>query len=325
MALRCAIIGLGRWGQVLVDSVQGKSDKVTFVRGFNRTPANVQAYTDRLGIPLSGDYADALNDSNVEAVVLATPHTQHADQMRDAAAAKKHIFVEKPFTLDVPSAKASVAAAKDAGVVLALGHNRRFLPPVLEMKRRIERGDIGQVIHADANFSGNPSFRHTTGHWRTDRDETPAGAMSPIGIHMLDLLICLCGRIKTVNAQSLRLATELPIDDTTSMTFRFESGMSACFATLGATARTMRLQVFGTKGWLELRDESPLVFQPMEGPAETIEYPEFDKERAELEAFADAVAGTATYPLSDAEAVHGIEVFEAIVRSADGAGTVTVE
>lgn len=322
--LKCAIIGLGRWGQVLVDSVQGKSEKLTFVRGVTRTPPNAADYAAKLGIPLSADYSDALSDHDVDAIVLATPHTQHAEQMNAAAAAKKHIFVEKPFTLDTSSAISSVEEARDAGVVLALGHNRRFLPPILEMKRRIERGDIGKVIHADANFSGNPSLRHGSGHWRNDINETPAGAMSPIGIHMLDLLICLCGRINTVNAQSFRLATDLTIDDTTSMTFRFESGMSACFTTLGATARTMRLQIFGTEGWLELRDESPLVFQPMDGPSETIDYPLFDKERAELEAFADAVAGKSNYPLSGAEAIHGIEVFEAIVKSADGTGTVNI-
>ena len=322
--LNCAIIGLGRWGQVLVDSVQGKSDKISFVRGVTRTPSKVQDYARAQGFPLSADYADALGDPSVAAVVLATPHTQHAEQMSAATKAGKHIFVEKPFTLDKASAQTSVDAAQRAGLVLALGHNRRFLPPVIEMKKRIERGDIGKFIHADANFSGNPSLRHAAGHWRTDADETPAGSMSPIGIHMLDLLICLCGPIRTVHAQSLRLATDLPIDDTTSMTFRFESGMSACFATLGATARTMRLQIFGTKGWLELRDESPLVFQPMEGPAEVVEYPAFDKERAELEAFADAIAGKAVYPLSDREAVHGIAVFDAIVKSAETGATVTV-
>ena len=191
------------------------------------------------------------------------------------------------------------------------------------MKRRIERGDIGKVIHADAKFSGNPSLRHGSRHWLTDLDETPTGARSPIGIHMLDLLICLCGRINTVNTQSFRLAIDLPIDDTTSMTFRFEGGMSACFAILGATERTMLLQIFGTEGWLEPRDEPPLVFQPIDALLETIDYPLFDKERAELEAFADAVTGKSIYPLSDAEAIHSIEIFEAIVKSADGTGTVT--
>ncbi|MGB0554477.1 MAG: hypothetical protein ACPGQV_18210 [Alphaproteobacteria bacterium] len=86
----------------------------------------------------------------------------------------------------------------------------------------------------------------------------------------------------------------------------------------------MRLQIFGTESWLELRDESPLVFQPMDDPHETIDYPLFDKERAELEAFADAVDGKSNYPLSDAEAIHGIEVFKAILKSADGAGTVNI-
>lgn len=322
--LKAAIIGLGGWGQTLVNSVQGKSEKITFIRGVTRTPSKAADYAAKQGFPLSDSYADALTDPEVEAVVLSTPHTQHAEQMIAAAAAGKHIFVEKPFTLSKASAEESVAAAQQAGVVLALGHNRRFLPSIVEMRERIARGEIGKVIHVDANMSGNPSLRFPPGVWRTDTTETPAGSMSPIGIHMVDLLICLFGEIRTVSAQSFRLATDLPIDDTTSMTFRFASGMTGCFATLGATARTLKVHAFGTEGWLELRGESELVHQPMTGPAQTTEYPPFDKERAELDAFADAVAGRSVYPLSDAEAVHGIAVFEAIIKSAANSTAVEV-
>ena len=110
----------------MVDSVQGNSDKITFVRGVTRTKANAADYTANLGIPLSTNFSDALSDTDVEAVVLATPHTQHARHMMAIATAKKHIFVEKPFTLDIESAIASIEAARNAGVVLALGHNHRF-------------------------------------------------------------------------------------------------------------------------------------------------------------------------------------------------------
>ena len=322
--LKAAIIGLGGWGQTLVNSVQGKSDRITFIRGVTRTPAKAADYAAKQGFPVSGDYADALSDPEVAAIVLSTPHSQHADQMAAAAKAGKHIFVEKPFTLTKASAEASVAAAQKAGVVLALGHNRRFLPPIIEMKQRIARGEIGKVIHVDANMSGNPSLRFPPGVWRTDASEAPAGSMTPIGIHMVDLLICLFGEIASVNAQSLRLATDLPIDDTTSMTLRFAGGMSGCFTTLGATARALKIAAYGTEGWLELRGETELVHQPMTGQMAVTTFPAFDKERAELEAFADAVAGKSVYPLSDAEAVHGIAVFEAIVRSAETGGTAKV-
>jgi predicted dehydrogenase len=148
---------------MLINSVQGKSDKVTFVSDVTRTPANAADNAVNLGIPLSTNFSNALNYTNVKAIVSAMLHTQHAEQMTAIAAAKKHIFIEKPFTLDTVSAIASVKAARDEGVVLALGQNRRFLPPLLEMKRRIYRGNISTVIHADANFSGNPSLRHRSG------------------------------------------------------------------------------------------------------------------------------------------------------------------
>ena len=322
--ITAVIVGLGGWGQTLVTSVQGKSDLIQFTRGVTRTPSKAADFAREMGFSLDDDYAAALADPEIDAVVLATPHTQHAEQMEAAAAAGKHIFVEKPFTLTKESAEASVAAAERAGIVLALGHNRRFLPAVIELRRRIEAGDLGTLSHVDANFSGNPSLRYPADMWRADPEEAPAGAMSPIGIHMVDLLIGLFGPIAQVHAQSFRLASELPIDDTTSMLFRFETGMTACFATLGATARMLKLVVYGNKGWAELRGEPTLVITSMDGEEEVVEYPPFDKEKAELEAFAEAVEGTSAYPIPGAEAIHGIAVFEAIVRSIETGETTPV-
>jgi|TARA_B100000315_G_scaffold24734_1_gene21386 predicted dehydrogenase len=322
--INAVIVDLGGWGQTLVTSVQGKSDLIRFTRGVTRTPSKAADYAAEMGFPLDDDYAAALADPEIDAVVLATPHTQHAEQMEAAAAAGKHIFVEKPFTLTKESAAASVAAAEKAGIVLALGHNRRFLPAVAELRRRIEAGELGTLSHVDANFSGNPSLRYPADAWRADPAEAPAGAMSPIGIHMVDLLIGLFGPIAEVHAQSFRLASELPIDDTTSMLFRFETGMTACFATLGATARMLKLVVYGNKAWAELRGEPTLVITSMDGEEEVVEFPPFDKEKAELEAFAEAVEGKSAYPIPGEEAIHGIAVFEAIVRSIETGETAPV-
>src|SRR3546814_15409730 len=92
---------------------------------------------------LTDDYRAALADPAVAAVVLATPHLQHAEQIAAAAAAGKHVFVEKPFTLSKDSAEHAVRAAEQAGIVLALSHNRRFLPSMAELRRRIASGPLG--------------------------------------------------------------------------------------------------------------------------------------------------------------------------------------
>ncbi|MPY74971.1 MAG: gfo/Idh/MocA family oxidoreductase [Alphaproteobacteria bacterium] len=323
--LNAAIVGLGRWGQVLVESVQGKSDAIRFTAGITRTPANAADFTKKHGLTLGSDYAAMLMDPSIDAVVLATPHQQHAEQIVAACKARKHIFVEKPFTLTKASAVTSVAAADKAGLVLALGHNRRFLPSVLELKSRLESGALGTILHAESNHSGFSGLRFKPGNWRTSREESPAGGMGAMGIHMLDMLINLFGRIEDVRSVSLRRAIPHDIDDTTSMIFRFESGMTGYLATLAATAQTQRIEVFGTKGSIEIRNETYFTFRPIEGKPEHTDYPRFDKERAELEAFAAAISGKAPYPLPTADAIHGVAVFEAIVKSAETNKAVAVK
>src|SRR5215510_13830435 len=95
--VRAAIIGMGSWGQNLVNSVQGKSDAIRFVAGATRTPAKADGYAREKGFPLHDSYEKALADPKVDAVVLATPHTQHAQQIAAAARAGKHVFTEKPL------------------------------------------------------------------------------------------------------------------------------------------------------------------------------------------------------------------------------------
>src|SRR5438046_3047396 len=130
--IRAAILGLGRWGRSLVNSVHGKSGVIRFVAAHTRTRATVEDFCRDKDLRFVETYAEILADPVIDAVVLATPHTQHAAQVMQAAAAGKHIFVEKPITLDRKSAQAMVDAAQKAGVLLAVGFNRRFHPSLVE-------------------------------------------------------------------------------------------------------------------------------------------------------------------------------------------------
>ncbi len=319
--INAAIVGLGRWGQVMVNSVQGKSETIQFTAGVTRTVSKAVSFAEEKDFALGEDYAAVLGDPAIDAVVLATPHTQHADQIKRAAAAGKHVFVDKPFTMSAASAAESVAAAEEAGVVLAVGHNRRFMPSWTALKNRIDDGSLGVILHAETNFSGDGALRYLPDGWRSQRSESPAGGMGGMGIHMVDALIGLFGRISAVHCLSLRRAITLDVDDTTSMLFRFENGMTGYLGTMAATVPTQTIRVFGSKGSAEIRQERYFEIRPVEGDDETIDFGPFDKERAELEAFAAAIAGEAPYPLPTADAIHGIEVFDAIMKSAETGST----
>ena len=324
--MNAAIIGLGRWGQRLANSVMEggtpRGDAIRVTRAVTRTPARAQDFLDAQQLTASADYRAVLADPEVDAVLLATPHTLHADQAVAAARAGKHVFLEKPFTLDKASAEAVAAACADAGVVLALGHNRRFLPAMRDLKALIDSGALGRVLHVEGNFSGIFGLAYKPSNWRANPVESPAGGMTAMGIHIVDAMIHLLGPIASTRCHSHRLVLDVDMDDTTSMLFRFRNGASGYLATLTATPRCWRIQVFGTKGWAEMRGFDLLDVCMKDDVVETRRYSPLDIERAELEAFARAAAGGPAYPVPGDEAVHGVAVLEAVIASAAADGAI---
>ena len=324
--IRAAIVGLGRWGRRLVDSVQRDGvplgDGIRFTHAVVRTTELVRGYATAQRLNIASDLDAALADPAVDAIVLATPHTQHRDQVVRAAAARKPVFVEKPFALTKADAEIAANACARAGIVLAVGHNRRFLPALRDLKAMIASGALGTVLHVEANFSGAWGFDYQPGMWRAAAEESPAGGMTGLGIHLIDAFIYLNGAIASVSTQGSRRIFPSVMDDTTVVTMRFANGAIANLVTMMATARIWRLQAFGTKGWVHLRDHHIVERAMVGGDVETITYPEVDIERAELEAFADAIGGRAPYPVPIAEVVHGVAVMEASIAGVERAGEV---
>jgi hypothetical protein len=130
-----AIVGLGRWGKAIVEAVQGKSRSLRFVRGVSKEPETVRAFAAAKDFRLSGDFADVLADPDVRAVVLATPHSLHVDQIVAVAKTGKAVWCEKPLALTLAEAARAVAACRDANVVLGLGNNKRLFPAMVELKK----------------------------------------------------------------------------------------------------------------------------------------------------------------------------------------------
>jgi predicted dehydrogenase len=323
--LDAAIVGMGRWGRTLVASVKGRNDAgIRFVSGATGRPERARDWAAENGIRLEESYEAVLADPKVGAVVLATPHRSHAAQIIAAARAGKQVFVEKPFTMSKASAEAAVAACREAGVVLALGHNRRFLPAVAEMKRLMADGSLGTLLHVEGQFSGPGAAGYATGSWRIDRSESPLGGMGGMGIHMIDMFIHLAGPIAEVAVRSHARVLENGLDDTTAGLFRFASGATAVFATLAMAPRYWRVALFGDKGLVELQGHERLSFTPREGEGWVRDFPKTDIEHAELAAFAAAVAGGARYPLPAAEAIHGASVYETMIQAAEAGSTYAV-
>jgi len=325
--VRAAILGLGRWGRSLVNSVQGKSGDIQFVAAHTRTRATAESFCRDKGIPFVDSYAEVLADPAVDAVVLATPHSQHADQLRQAAAARKHIFVEKPMTLDLASARDAAAAARKAGVMLAVGFCRRFHPSVVELRQRKAGGRLGSVVAMVGQHTTSTQSFLAADNWRSDPAEAPAGAMTAVGVHLLDHMIELGGQVREVHCvtgvQGLG-----PAEDTTTILLDFVGGATATIFCSVATATNFSFVVYGSKGLAEISGASlqdfrfvPVSERAPDGPVtappgEHLDFGGFDMLNAEMTAFARAIVDKTPYPVPLTDVLHGMAVFDAVVESA---------
>ena len=336
--IKAAIVGLGWWGKTIVESVQTDSDLIRFVAGATRSVSpELTAFADAQHLRLVSGFDALLADPQVEAIVLATPHSMHPPQVIAAAQAGKHVFCEKPFALTKTDAEQAAAATRKAGVTLGLGYNRRFHPEMVKLRERIRSGGLGTILHVEATMTFPNALMLKATQWRAHRDETPCGGLTPMGVHAIDGMIDLCGPIDQVYCQSFRRAVEVDSDDTTSMLFRMKDGMSGYLGTLTATGPGFSFQVFGSNGSVRLEGMTHVAgasseerrtrlfgtckYQPLKGPAEVWEAARLDVTRACLEAFAAAASGGPAFPIPVSEMVHGAAVTEAVVRSA-GSGRV---
>jgi predicted dehydrogenase len=325
--IRAAIVGLGRWGRSLVNATAGKGDDIRFVRAATRTRANAEEFCRERQVALVDSYEEILGAPDIDAVVLATPHSQHRAQALAAIAAGKHVFVEKPLTLDLDSALAVAAAARQAGLVLAVGLVRRFHPSIAELRARARDGRLGDVVAMVAQHTTSTVQFIAPNNWRALAEEAPGGAFTAVGVHSLDTMIEIAGRVRDVRCLTARNYPG-PSDDTTTVMLRFDSRASGLLFCSVATATNFELTTYGTKGLVEISrpDLSRFRFAPTATaaptgpvpapPDEILQFSGFDMLHAEMMAFARAIRDSACYPVPIADVLHGMAVFDAVVESA---------
>jgi len=318
-----AIVGLGWWGRHIAGCLDTPNAKLRLVRGVDARAAQLTELADQYGIPITTTLEDVLRDPGVEAVILATPHSLHESQIVACAAAGKHVFCEKPLALSAASAARSIDACNTAGVVLGVGHERRFEPAFAAMKRLIDDGALGKLMHLEANFSHDLLANLSPTDWRASPQESPIPALSAMAIHLTDAYLYLCGSITEVFAYSTKRVGNWGAGDVLTVQLKFESGLTGSLSTILVTPMFVRCQVFGSEAWVEARSDThpgqpgiTTLTLSRTGREKQIEQLNFvDTVRINLDAFADAVAGRAAYPISAQEKLGNIAVMEAIVES----------
>jgi predicted dehydrogenase len=310
-----AIIGLGRWGKGIVQSVQGRSKRLRFIRGVSKEPDQVREFAATHGFALSTEFAEAVADPHVKAVVLATPHSLHVDQIAAVAAAGKPVWCEKPLALTLAEAKRAVAAVQKAGVVFALGNNKRCFPAMQELRRVVAAGEIGDVLHIEAHFCNEHSTRVVPDGWRDDPAESPGGGLTGAGLHLIDALVSLGGPVAEVYARLFERKPPPDPRDVIALQVQFANGGTGQLASVRAAPAYWRVHVFGTKGWAEARDETTLTVAPNGQSPRTQTLPPADSLGVLLEAFGEAIELGTPFPVTTDEMLAVVAAFEAAIKS----------
>jgi predicted dehydrogenase len=320
--LKVAIIGLGWWGQTLA-RIMAESSEIKAVLGVD-PDQYARTKIQALGLRSAARFEDALSDPDVEAVILCTPHKEHAAQMIAAAQAGKHVFCEKPLCTTPEDAETAFAAIAKAGVTLGIGHERRFEPAIIEMRQRAQKGEFGTLLAIEANFSQDKFLKLAPDNWRLSPLHAPVGPLSATGIHLVDLSISLFGAPTETWARLSTRATQFGNGDTLSVTLGFEGGMTATITAILTTPFVGRFALYGSQGWMEIRDrthpEQPTGWDVSRVIRDQAPQTRFDPPhqavRDNLEAFARAAQGGAAYPVSIDDMRANVRAFAAITRSA---------
>ena len=326
--INAALIGLGWWGKNLAKSIQATSSDIQFGLAVTKEVAEAREFASKYGLSLSDRFEDALENPQIQAVVLATPHSMHADQIVAAAEAGKHVFCEKPLALNSADAKRAIHACESRGLALAVGQNKRFWPSMVKLRQTVASGALGQILHVEGHYSNEHSTKFFS-DWRDSPSESPAGGLTGTGIHIIDAFVGLVGPAVEVSAQVFSVRSGKDPRDATSVTVRFANGVNGFFAMVRATPFFWRVHVFGDSASAEAVGENELVIRHCGGRVERFIYPTVDSVRSELEAFAKAIPGsgkaTQAYPVSLKEMAGTIALFEAIVKSIDSQTSVGVQ
>jgi predicted dehydrogenase len=319
--IKAAIIGLGWWGQTILKNLLN-STVITPVLAVDPL-SQARASASALGIATASRFEDALENSDVKAVILCTPQQHHAAQIVAAARSGRHVFCEKPLCTTAADAEAALAAVRTANVQLGIGHERRFEPAVIEMRQRFAAGEFGSPLMLEGNFNQDKFLKLPPDNWRLSKTLNPAGPLSATGIHMVDLSIALLGRPTRVWARLAQLGSDFENGDALSITIGFASGATAMLGAVLATPFMGRLALLGSKGWMEIRDRSHpenstgwdvTSVHRDETPVTTF-YAPHPAVRDNLEAFGRAALGEAPYPVTPDEMLANVRSFEAIQRS----------
>jgi predicted dehydrogenase len=323
--LRVACIGMGWWSDVLADAI-ARSGKLKIAACYTRSAEKRAKFAAKYGCEPAASYEAILGDRSIEAIVNTTPNNVHLETTRAAAAAGKHVFLDKPIANTVADARAITAACRKAGVVLAIGYQRRRESQFRWIRRQIDDGLFGRLVNAEANISRDRLGKIDLGSWRYTAEGMPGGVMLQIGVHYTDVLEYLLGPVKAVTGSLAQLVLPGDNPDVASLILEHESGaLSTVNASYASASEYYLMNVYGKEASAYYDFHQGLRF--LKRGAERSEPVAVEKVDAfvdELEEFARAARGDGRPEMDGEAATRSLAVIRAGIASAREGRRVTI-
>jgi len=315
--LRVACIGMGWWSDVLADAIQ-RSGKLAIVACYTRSEQKRQAFAAKYRCRAAPSYEAILSDRSIEAIINTTPNNAHLETTRAAATAGKHVFLDKPIANSITEGRAITAACRNAGVVLALGYQRRREGAFRWIRRKIDDGEFGKLVNAEANISRDRLGKVDLGSWRFSSEGMPGGVMLQIGIHYTDVLEYLLGPIKAVSGRLAQLVLPGDNPDVASLIIEHDNGaLSTLNASYASASEYYLMNIYGKEASAYYDFHQGLRFLKRgEERSSPVQFTKNDAFVEELEEFAAAVRGAGTPEMNGERATTSLAVIRAGIVSA---------
>ena len=315
--LRVASLGMGWWSDVLADAIN-RSGKLTITACYSRSEEKRAAFAAKYGCRAVPSYEAILADKEIEAVIITTPNAVHLETTRAAADAGKHVFLDKPIANTVSDGRRITEICRKAGVVLALGYQRRRESQFRWIKRQIDEGLFGKLVNAEANISRDRLGKIDLGSWRYQAAGMPGGVMLQIGIHYTDVLEYLIGPVKAVSGQFARLVLPGDNPDVASLVLEHENGaLSTLNASYASASEYYLMNIYGKEAtaYYDMFEGLRMLKRGEEKPVK-VPFANKDTIAEELEEFADAVRGAGAPEIGGEYATTSLAVIRAGIVSA---------
>ncbi len=315
--LRVASIGIGWWSDVLADAVK-RSGKLEIVSCYTRSDSKRNAFATKYACKAAASLEALLEDRSVEAVINTTPNNVHLETTRAAARAGKHVFLDKPIANTIADARALTRACRDAGVVLALGYQRRKESHFRWIRKKIDEGVFGRIVNAEANISRDRLGKIDLTSWRYTAEGMPGGVMLQIGIHYSDVLEYLAGPVKAVTGRLAQLVLPGDNPDVASLILEHESGaLSTLNASYASASEYYAMNIYGKEASAYYDFHQGLRFLRRGGERSTpVDPGKNDPIVEELEEFAAAVRSAASPEMDGERSTASLAVLLAGIKSA---------